>query len=170
MVEDALAAFRQNLKEERKQRKSDEIISFIRNNWKLFSPSAAYMRGVCEELEQRGELTVSDLCDALDVPSCVMFKKVKAVDASSLLLNVRSSPIYKLYMEKAESADGLVLVVVAGERSLIVTDRRTEQVPGLVHVYVKGDESAGTRDINIFTVKDAQMRLPSIFRKEYDNE
>lgn len=157
---DMLDAFRAGLRKAKAQRKSDDILMFMRKHWSLFCGSSRQMQLICEELEQRGELDPTNLGDALGLPENVLMKKVKAVNTAELLLNPAKHQLLKLFKETCKGE--LVLIAVAGEHSVVLTNMQPEEVPGLVHIYVKGEGEGDT--VHIFRAEDAGRRLPSIFK------
>lgn len=173
LPDNLLDAFRKGLKEARKQRKSDDILAFIRHNWHLFCKSRDLLDQLCEELEQRGDLSVTSLAQALGLPDCMYFKKAPVVDTAKLVLRLESSSVYRAFVNLVEkererrgcSHDPFVcLFVVAGAHSLVITNMRTRIVPGLaVHCMPAAE---GRDDVHIFPAADAMERLPSLFRKE----
>ena len=100
MQDEMLALFRDGLREAKKQRKSDDILDFIKANWKLFTATRSQMQTLCEELEQRGDLSVTALAEALGLPETVLFKKVKVVDTAKLVLNFRKSELVLVQTNK----------------------------------------------------------------------
>jgi len=161
MPTDILDMFRTGLKQAKKERKSDDILAFMRKHWKLFCSTSTQMQLLCEELEGRGELDPTGLADALGLPEYVVMKKVKVVDTASLMLRPQKHALMKLFKETSKGAP-LVLMAVAGDHSVILTNVPTEEVPGLVHVYVKGESEGDT--VQIFRAEDAGLRLPNIFK------
>lgn len=159
--------FRAGLKEARKQRKSDDILDFIRNNWKLFSKSRQELESVYDELEQRGDLSVTAVAEALGLPDTLLFKKVKLVDTAKLVLQFESSSLYTLFMDQvARRTTGsrpaeLCLVAVAGAHTMVVTNMPTRRVAGTVQLCKVMED--GTNDVHVFSVRDAQVRMPGLF-------
>ena len=158
---DVLDMFKQGLKEARRQQKSDEIVTFIRAHWKFFCQSRASMDTLCEELEQHQDLSPTALADALGLPSCLVFKRVKVVDTAKTILHPLKSALFKLFLEQVEKRGKVCLLAVAGEHSFVITNLKTERVPGLVHISVPDVEGVG--DVSIFLADDAPYRLPSVF-------
>lgn len=130
---EALAAFKKGLRNASKQRKSDDIVEFMRAHWRMFCSSRNTMLLICKELEQQGDLTPGALADALGVDRMVRFKKVKMVDMAKLVINPANHPLYRKFKElEAVSKDGLVLVFVCGERSLVMTNTSVPREPDAV--------------------------------------
>ena len=172
-----LKLFKSGLKAQARARASDDIVSFIRSHWRWFTWSRRHMEATCAELEQRGAVTPTELCDALGVPDCVVFRKAKVVDAAKLLLDVRGSEIVAAFREhvKSREAAGLdretCMVVVAGTteaRPLVVTNMSTETVPGLVHLFVAGAD--GRPEVSVFPAADAPLRMPNLFNRRFEDE
>jgi hypothetical protein len=176
---DRLKLFKSGLKAQTKARASDDIVSFIKAHWSWFTWSRKHMDAVCAELEQRGPVTPTDLCDALQVPPCVVFKKAKIVDAAKVLIDAGRSDIVKAFREyvkglaEAGRDTEVAMVVVAGStegRPLVITNMATEKVPGLVHLFIAGAADRPDPDIHIFPVADAPLRMPNFFNRRFDND
>jgi len=176
---DRLKLFKSGLKAQAKARASDDIVSFIRAHWRWFTWSRKHMDAICDELEQQGPVTPAGLCDALQVPSCVVFKKAKIVDAAKVLLAAGKSDIVASFRDYVKGlADAgrdtdVCMFVVAGtteSRPLVVTNMPTETVPGLVHLYIAGAADRPDPDIHIFPATDAPLRMPNLFNRRFDNE
>lgn len=168
MTDKMLEMFRDGLREAKKQRKSDDILDFIKANWKLFTATRNQMQTLCEELEQRGDLSVTALAEALGLPDTVLFKKVKVVDTAKLVLNFRKSELVSLFNKLIETktkpghkAPELCVFAVAGNHTMLVTNMRTKRVPGKVELFLTAEE--GNNDIHVFPFVDAPERLPVLF-------
>lgn len=166
-----VALFRKGLNNAKKQQKSDAILDFIRQNWRLFCSSKRLLEDQIELLEQQEDLSVTALSEALGIPDSILFKKVKVVDTAKMILKSSSNPIYNLFMEQVakrtpvgKHEKELCLILVAGAHTMIITNMRTKRVPGLVHLTIPGEE--GHEDVNIFHVSDAVARLPELFTPE----
>lgn len=160
-----LQTFKSELAAAKKQRKTDDILDFMRSNWRLFCPSRSQLEIIWEELEQQGNLNPTVLADALGVPDCVMFKKLKVVETAKAILKLPKSQLYKTFQSTKQKLNGrgLCLIAVAGEHTLVVTDLHTERVPGLVHMEYITEEGD---TINVFPADDAPSRMPTIFKRE----
>ena len=160
-----LEAFKQGLKEAKKQRKTDDILEFMKKNWKLFCSSKAEMDSLVDEMYQQGGGSVDRLADMLGLPETVLFKKVKLVDTADMLLNLMKSPMYKLFLGQREKsphlAHGLCIFFVAGDHTLVMTDMSTERVPGLVHISIPDEDLGGS--LEVFKASEAPLRLPRLF-------
>lgn len=144
MADALLAAFTEDVRRAARQRKSDDIIAFIKKNWRLFCATKTEMEQIVEELEGRGELTVTSLADALCIPEAVMFKKVKVVDTAELILRPRTSSLYKLFqktLEQRAPSRLLCLFVVAGDHTLALSNLRVAKAPpGKVNLFISADD------------------------------
>lgn len=166
-----LAAFKKGLNEARRQRKTDDILEFIRNNWRLFCSSKARMDSLFEEMHQQGGCSVDVIADMLGLPEGVLFKKVKTTDVADLFLHTKTSALFKLFQKKRDLAGpgvrGLLIFFVAGESTVVVTDMaEVRTAPGLVHLSVPSEDT-GTK-IEVFRAEDAPLRLPLLFDHRED--
>ena len=172
MADALLDVFRQEVKQARKQQKSDDIITFMRKNWKLFCSSKQYMDMCVEELVNRHELSVTALADSLGLPKYVMFKKVKVIDTAKTLLHFKTSSLYKLFCDTRDKMTNsgrgmfLCLFVVAGDHTMVITNLTCRRVPGLVHMFVADPDNDEYVDINIMPSEDLPLRLPTLFNHE----
>jgi hypothetical protein len=157
--------FREGLKQAVKERKSDDIVQFIRTNWKLFCSSRRRMEDVCEDLSQRDDLNPTALADALGLPDCILFKKVKVVDTAKTLLRLKSSELYKTFtgLQRVKDGQETCLLVVAGGHTLVMTNMSTKLPPGYVDVRINDEND---RCVSVFPAEDAPARLPLVFIPE----
>lgn len=154
--------FREGLKQAKREQKSDDIVQYMRDHWKLFCSSRKEMESICEELGQRGDLSPTALADALGLPDCILFKKVKVVDTAKTLLRLKTSDLYKTFtgLKRVQDGQDTCLLVVAGGHTLVMTNMRPELPPGLVDIRIKDEEG---RAISVFPADDAPQRLPRVF-------
>lgn len=157
--------FREGLRQAEKERKSDDIVQFMRTNWKLFCSSRRRMEDACEDLYQRDDLNPTALAEALRLPECVLFKKVKVVDTAKTLLRLKSSDLYKTFtgLQRVKDGQDTCLLVVAGGHTLVMTNMATSLPPGYVDVRIKDEND---RFVSVFPAEDAQARLPLVFIPE----
>ena len=169
MPDALLDAFANDVKESIKARKSEDILEFIRKNWRLFCATRQQMDMICEELVQRGELTVSALCDALCLPDHVVFKKAKVVDTAGLVMRPRTSALFKLYkrtLEQRAPSRLLCLIVVAGEHTVAISNlRASKAAPGKVNMFITAEDE-DMDDIHIIPYTDLAERYPTLFTHE----
>lgn len=171
-----LQAFKAGLKEEKKQRKSNEILDFIVEHPLLFCSSKAVMNERLEEIRQQDDYNVTALADVLGLPDYVLFKKVKVVDTAKTFLHSTKSPLFKLYIEqldkrrkRPDTDPPLCIIMVAGEHTMIISNVGCQLVPGIVNMIVPGEGSHA--DIHMFTAKEAPLRMPKVFNhKEFSYE
>lgn len=170
MADDMLARFKKELRHANEARKSDDIVRFIRDKWSLFCSSKRALESICEELEQQDSLTPTDLCTALNVDASIRFRKSKLAESAEALMDYPKSAIRKAYDKVIESwryegvEQDLCLVVVAGERSIVVTNIVPKPLEGTwtIHYIYEGAQ----RDVFLFKADKLQERLPSIFKKD----
>ena len=162
---EGLGAFMGDMKaayqEQKRQQKSNDIIQFIQDNWKLFTRTRSEMSGVVSQLGNQLPYTVDALCDALGVPNNVFFKRSPVKDVADAIINFPTSPLLDLFMKcKAVSRNGeACLVLVAGRKSIVITNMQTSFDVAQYDIWFRNDED----ELHIFKVSDANFRLPNIF-------
>lgn len=168
MADDLATRMRKELKQANEARKSDDIVQFMRDKWSLFCSSKRMMDSICEELEQQGELTPTGLSEALDIDPAVMFRKSKLTESAEAVLDYPKSAVCKAFEKTVEKQrlhgveQDLCLLVVAGARTIVVTNIEPRPVEGTWHMtYV----NAKGRDVYVFKAEQLQARLPTIFSK-----
>lgn len=173
MPDSLVSMFRKEIRAAEKQAKSDDILDFIKKNWKLFASSKRHVEDLCEELQQRGDLSVTALAEALGIPDCVFFKKIKVVDTAKFMLRASRSPLLALFNKTVEersqaghATPELCLFLVAGEHSLVLTNMITRRVPGGCQLLLTSE--SGDSDIHVFGYTDAPARLPALFGNKED--
>lgn len=173
MPDNLVSMFRKGIRAAEKQAKSDDILDFIKKNWKLFASSKRLVEDLCEELQQHGDLSVTALAEALGIPDCVLFKKIKVVDSAKLMLRAARSPLFALFNKAVEerrqaghATPELCLFLVAGEHSLVLTNMITRRVPGSCQLMLTPD--TGDSDVHVFGYADAPARLPALFGSKED--
>lgn len=167
MADAFLEAFFSNAKEDMRARKDSEVVDFMRAHWKCFCESRARMSALCQELDGRNDLSPEALSEALGLHS-VVFRRAKVAEAVGLLVDPCKSPLLRAYRRalgeraKAEGSTGvsLCMFIVAGRRSLVVTNMRPERVPGSACLRIDND---GDEDISVFEAGQALKRLPGLF-------
>lgn len=161
-----MAAFKKVMAGEKRARKSDEIIDFITDNWQLFTATKKQMREAKSQLGTSTDYSVDALCDLLGIPNNVFFKRSPVVDVSGALLDFANSKLMKLFIDCCAKSRGVAcLVLVAGTKSVCITNMQTAYPAGSMVMYYKPlDQDAP--DIQIFGMNDAPNRLPRIFGKK----
>lgn len=169
MADDLAARMRQELRQANAARKSDDIVQFIRDRWSLFCSSRRMMDNICEELDQQNDLTPTALCAALSVDPAVVFRKSKLAESAEAVLDYPKSAVCKAFEKAVEKrcANGveqdLCMLVVAGARTIVVTNVEPKPVEGAWHMtYV----NASGRDVYVFKAEHLEARLPAIFSKD----
>lgn len=159
-----------NYRQQAKQQKSDDIIEFIKSNWKFFVSRRGEMTTAVQSLGTSGQpYSVDGLCDVLGVPTNVLFKRSPVKDIGAAMLDFPNSQLWKLFMKCSEAVGSeICLFIVAGTKSICITDMQTRMEPGtmLIH-FVPAIESV--QDIHIFKAKEAPERLPNLFNHQEDN-
>ena len=150
---------------QRKEQKSDDIIKYIRTNWKLFCSRRSEMEQHMRGLGTIYPYSVDALCDQLGLPDNVFFKKYKVTDTSIALLRFPKSKIFDDFQAccvQVPSAEAL-LFAVAGNSTIIVTNMQTSYFEGQMHLFFKS--LGALPDIHIFAPENAPERIPTLFDK-----
>jgi hypothetical protein len=153
--------------QQKKLVKSDDIIDFIKTNWRFFCSNRNEMKNALDMLGVQVPYTVDALCDQLGIPSNVFFKRSPVKDVSGALLKFGDSKYMELFLKCCQNSDNgeACVFVVAGKHSIVITNMQTSFNPGELIMYYK---SAGDHaDIHIFPYADAPSRMPNLF---YHNE
>lgn len=162
-VADFMASMSVAYAQQKKQQKSDEIIEFIKEHWNFFCGRRSDMKNAVDMLGSQVEHTVDALCDQLGIPSNVYFKRSPVVDVSGAILNFENSKLMELFVKCCSMSPRgeACLFVVAGKKSIVITNMQTTFYPGALIMYFK---SLGEMpDIHIFSVNDAPKRMPNLF-------
>lgn len=167
-----MQAMRDNLKanyrQQAKQQKSDDIIEFIKTNWKLFTASRGEMLTAVQSLGSNGiPYSVDGLCDALGIPDNVLFKRSPVKDIGAAILDFRKNKLWDIFQKCLEvrgvTQKEICLFVVAGKKSICITNMATSYGDlGMLCYLPMGSEN----DIHIFKAADAPYRLPYLFKHE----
>ena len=170
-----MQAMRDNLKanyrQQAKQQKSDDIIEFIKANWKLFTASRGEMLTAVQSLGSSGSFpySVDGLCDTLGIPSNVYFKRSPVKDVGNAILDFPKTKLYEIFQKCKQAQEDneynackyICLFVVAGKKSICITDFPIEYPSDDIICYLPA-----TDDIHIFKAADAMYRLPHLFKHE----
>lgn len=150
-------------KEQKRLVKSDEIITFIKENWRLFCSTRSAMKNALDMLGTQVEYTVDALCDQLGIPPNVFFKRSPVKDVTWAILDFENSPFMQMFIKCCnQSQNGeACLFVVAGLKSIIITNMQTHFNPGSMIMYFKS--MGDMPDIHVFSVRDAANRMPNMF-------
>ena len=166
------ASIKANYRQQAKQQKSDDIIEFIKTNWKLFTGRRSEMITAVQSLGSPGiPYSVDGLCDVLGIPVNVYFKRSPVKDIGAAVLDFQKSKLYEIFQKCYEAqrsneysgCSKVCLFVVAGQKSIVITNFPTDYIPGGVLCYLPMD---GDDDIHIFKVADAPYRLPHLFQHD----
>lgn len=165
MSDALLEAFTTGRAERVKERKSQEVVDFLRANWKLFIATRSAMSMLCEELEQRGELNPDTLGDALGLPRNVYFRRTKMLEAGKFWMRPQSSAVmksmYKL-LEKNLTPKGrqndVYLFLASGARSLLLSNAEPMGGDGIIMAITENDNT-----IYAMPAEDASKRYPGMF-------
>lgn len=156
-------------KQVKREQKSNDIIDFIGNNWKLFVPRRSDIALALSQLGSQTVWSVDALCDLLGIPNFVYFKRSPVVDIGGALLDFGKSKLYELFSKctAAQPSHEAVMFVVAGKKSLCITNMQTHFETTNYDFRYWDD----TMEIHVFKAQDAALRLPNLFNpKENTNE
>ena len=147
----------------KKQQKTDDIIHFIRDNWRLWTDDRGEMQLAVSQLYRDNDVTVEHLAMLLGIPDGVYFKRVKQVDIARAVLDFPGSGLFDVFMkciDMRKSAEAC-LFAVAGKQALVITNMQTDYIPGKMHHFFKSMRNA--KDIHLFMATEAAERM-SMFR------
>lgn len=171
MIQTTIARIKRSYQQQAKQQKSDDIIEFIKTNWKLFTARRSEMAAAVQSLGSPGiPYSVDGLCDVLGIPTNVYFKRSPVKDIGAAILNFKSSKLMELFLKCTEAQNGndVCMFVVAGKSSICVTDMQTNMEGGMMLIHLRPPIEF-IQDIHIFTVADAPYRLPHLFQHDEEN-
>lgn len=162
------AAMRASAQEQKRTTTSDDIIEFIKANWKMFTYRRSDMMEAVNQLGSSVPYTVDALCDQLGLPDNVYFKRVKVADVGAAVLNFKTNavllPLFRRCCEMS-SDNTACLVIVAGQKSVCITNMQTTVYPDSMIIYYKDTDDT---DIHIFKFSEAALRLPNVFNRRYE--
>jgi hypothetical protein len=162
-VSAVMSAFKKELASVKRAKRSDEIINFISDNWRLFTATKAQMREAKSQLGTSTEYTVDAFCDLLGIPDTVLFKRSPVADVAGALLDFPKSKLMQLFIDSCvQRRTAICLILVAGQKSVCITNMQTEYPVGSMVMYYKATDNS-TADIQIFSIDDAAKRLPRLF-------
>lgn len=163
MPDEELTAFIKGIKSQyavqAKQKKSDDIIQFIEANWKMFVPIRRMMTDTIMRLGRDVSYSVDSLCDLLGIPNNVYFKRTPVADIGGAILDFETSKLLELFNECRKHHDEVCLVVVAGKKSICITNMQTAFDLCKYDIKYKAEDV----EIHIFKAKDMPIRLPKLF-------
>ena len=169
MMSKMMSSIKANYKQQAKQQKSDDIIEFIKSNWKLFTARRSDMVTAVQSLGSPGvPYSVDGLCDVLGIPSNVLFKRSPVKDVGNAILDFPKTKLFELFRKCIEVRDvtdqEICLFVVAGLKSIVITNMSTSYCCGGMLCYFP----MGSRenDIHIFKAADAPYRMPQLFKHD----
>lgn len=162
------ASIKANYRQQAKQQKSDDIIEFIKTNWKLFTARRSEMAAAVQSLGSPGiPYSVDGLCDVLGIPTNVYFKRSPVKDIGSAILGFQNNKLRDIFQKCLAVQDAtekeICLFIVAGLKSICITNMATSYGDcGMLCYLPMGFEN----DIHIFKVADAPYRLPQLFQHD----
>ena len=157
-----LAAVGQAYKQQKRIQKSDDILTWIEENWKLFCFKKAQMTAAVSQLGQKVPYTVDSLCDLLAIPNNVYFKRSPVADIGGTLLSFEGSKLFELFQKCQQVAGECCLFVVAGKKSICITNMQTHFENCKYDFWYRD----GSTEIHIFKATEVNDRLPNLFNKE----
>jgi hypothetical protein len=119
-----------------------------------------------EQLGRDTTYSVDSLCDLLGIPTFVYFKRSPVADIGGALLDFGSSKLFELFNKciAAQPSHEAVLFVVAGKKSLCITNMQTHFETTNYDFRYWNDKT----EIHVFKAADAQLRLPNLFNPKED--
>jgi len=164
MIQTTIARIKRSYQQQSKQQKSDDIIEFIKTNWKLFTARRSEMTAAVQSLGSPGTpYSVDGLCDVLGIPPNVYFKRSPVKDVGAAILDFPHNKLYDIFEKCAEANpdEQVCLFVVAGQKSICITNMPIQYPPDDVICYLPARD-----DIHIFKATEAMYRLPQLFEHE----
>lgn len=161
------ASIKANYRQQAKQQKSDDIIEFIKANWKLFTARRSEMAAAVQSLGSPGiPYSVDGLCDVLGIPDNVLFKRSPVKDVGNAVLNFPNTKLYEIFDKcyEARGQEEICLFIVAGKSSIVITNMPIQFPPDDMICYLPA--GLGINDIQIFRAADAPYRLPHLFQHD----
>lgn len=171
LLDEMAAAMRASMKTQRAQQKSEDIIDFIRSNWRFFCRSKGEMEEYVHSMGSNGvPYGVDSLCDMLGIPTNVFFKRSPVKDIGGAILDFRKSKLFELFtncsLNMNSNSHLACLFVVAGKKSIVITNMQTTVPDQGMVCYTP---SSSGYDIHIFKAEEAPLRLPNLFNHTEDN-
>ena len=168
MIQTTMERIKRSYQQQAKQQKSDDIIEFIKSNWKLFTARRSDMVTAVQSLGSPGvPYSVDGLCDVLGIPSNVLFKRSPVKDVGNAILDFPKTKLFELFRKCIEVRDvteqEICLFVVAGLKSIVITNMSTSYCGGMMCYLPTGSHES---DIHIFKAADAPYRLPQLFKHD----
>lgn len=164
MIQTTMARIKRSYQQQAKQQKSDDIIEFIKTNWKLFTARRSEMTAAVQSLGSPGTpYSVDGLCDVLGIPPNVYFKRSPVKDVGAAILDFPKTKLYDIFEKCAEANpdEQVCLFIVAGQKSICITNMPIQYPPDDVICYLPARD-----DIHIFKATEAMYRLPQLFEHE----
>ena len=146
-----------------KQQKTDDIIAFIKHNWKLWSDDRNEVNMAVNQLYRDDDISVEHLSVLLGIPDGVFFKRVKREDITKAWLDFPKSFLFDTFLQCVDmrkSAEAC-LFAVCGKNALVITNMQTSRVPGKMHLFFSSMRNA--KDIHLFMADEAPERM-AMFR------
>ena len=147
-------------KEQKRKERSNDIIEFIRANWRFFAPSRAAMNAAYSQLGQNGiPFTVDGLCNQLGIPTNIYFKRSPVADIGGTLLDFEASKLFELFKSCLKHHREACMFVVAGKKSVCITNMQQHfETVRYDFRYWDGD-----LEVHVFKATEAAERLPNLF-------
>lgn len=167
-MDDARKAFMANVstawKQQKRLQKSDDIMNWIVENWKLFCSRRTEMSAAVSQLGQQVPYTVDALCDLLGIPNNVYFKRSPVTDVGGTLLSFGKSKLLELFKKcrEAQKNHEACLFIVAGQKSICITNMQTSFTNCNCDFWYKDEED----EMHVFKATEAANRLPNLFTHE----
>ena len=159
-------ALKQDQQIKRSERKEDEIMGWMRDNWSYFAPSKRQFQLAFSQLGDVFPYTADGLCAALSVPDEVKLIKMKYADGLLPMVDFEASGYEKDFLALFNSTQSgqAALILVSGKRSLVVTNMNIVWNTGItVAQYLTKEQTEEVGILSIFSAKYAARMLPGIF-------
>ena len=159
-----MASVSKAYRRQKRIQKSDDIMSWIQDNWKIFCCRRSDMVAAMSQLGRQTSCTVDALCDLLGIPNNVYFKRSPVTDVGGTLLHFKNSKLFELFQKCKEASDNreACLFIIAGQKSICITNMQTSFELCNYDFWYRDEDN----EIHIFNAKEAGIRLPNLFNRE----
>lgn len=167
-MDDARKAFMATIgdawKQQKRLQRSDDILNWIAEHWRLFCSKKSDMNAAISQLGKTVPYNVDSLCDLLGIPTYVYFKRSPVTDIGGTLLSFGKSKLLELFKKcrEVQKNHEACLFVIAGQKSICITNMQTAFENCDCDFWYKDDQD----EIHVFKATEAGNRLPNLFTPE----
>jgi|BioPla2DNA2_1021312.scaffolds.fasta_scaffold01400_4 hypothetical protein len=165
---DALVASLRATTDAKRDLKNDEdIIEWVRANWRLFTKSRKDMYAAIDQM-RNGAFTydIDGLVMTLELPDGLFLRRLKSDEARKAVLKWDGSKAATIYDAIEKDFPCPTVLFVAGLSSIVVTRAGIKYPQGMQLSLIPGGDDA--RNLYIYPYDQATERQPNIFRGKYE--